>query len=341
MGWRAGSMPADLQAAYTVGKMGGEFFADGFAAIQEHAVAACDLAMDGPRHHIARRQFGIVMHRRHEALTLLVDQHGAFAAQGFRRQRRGIAADIDCGGMKLDKFGIGDQCARARRHAQAFAARFQRIGGDGIERAQTAGGEDHRACLEQDQPRIRAGSVAGEQAHHLAVLHRQFDGMKAFHDPDGRRCQRPRGQGARNLRPGPVARDMHDTRPRMRRLAAQRQQAARIAVERRPHRHQVGDAVRRFLRHQIDDRRIAKTGAGRDRVRGMVAPVIAFADRSRNAALGPGAGPGGTGARSRQHQGREGRQFQRREQTGNAGAQDQCAVGLDHIVDAMAHGITP
>ena len=43
--------------------MRGEFRADGLAAIQEDLVAARDLAMDGARHHIARRQFGVGMTR--------------------------------------------------------------------------------------------------------------------------------------------------------------------------------------------------------------------------------------------------------------------------------------
>ena len=97
--------------------------------------------------------------------------------------------------MKLDEFRIGDHRAGARRHAQAFAARFQRIGGDGIKRAQAAGGEDHGAGAEQDQPRIGADAGAGEQAGDAAILHRQFDGMKAFQ-------QRDRGRGQRRAPPG-------------------------------------------------------------------------------------------------------------------------------------------
>ena len=74
-----------------------------------------------------------------------VDQGRAFAAQGFRGERRGIAADGDRGRMELDEFGIGDHGAGARRHAEAFAAGFRRIGRDGVERAQAAGGEDDGA----------------------------------------------------------------------------------------------------------------------------------------------------------------------------------------------------
>ena len=39
------------------------------AAIEKDVVAGRDLAMDGARHDIARRQFGVGMDRRHEALA--------------------------------------------------------------------------------------------------------------------------------------------------------------------------------------------------------------------------------------------------------------------------------
>ncbi len=105
------------------------------------------------------------------------------------------------------------------------------IGGDGIKRAEPAGGEDHRPGAEQDQPRVGAAALAGEQAHDPAIFHRQFDGMKAFQDPDRRRGQRPRRQGAGNLRSGPVALHMDDAGAGMRRFAPQRQPALSVAVE--------------------------------------------------------------------------------------------------------------
>ena len=80
--------------------------------------------MDGARHDIARREFRIGVNGRHEAAAGFVDQHRAFAAQRFGRERRGIAADGDGGRMELHEFGIGDHRAGARRHAEAFAARL-------------------------------------------------------------------------------------------------------------------------------------------------------------------------------------------------------------------------
>ena len=300
-----------------------------------------DLAVQGPRHHVARRQFGIRMKAQHETLAMFVDQGGAFAAQCFGGQRRGIAADGDGSGMELDEFGIGNNGAGTGRHAQSFAARFQRIGGDGIERAQPTGGENDGAGAEQHQPRLPSRAVAGKKPGDAAILHRQFHGMKAFHHPDRRGAQHPFGQGAGNFRPGAIAADMHDAGAGVRRFAAQRQRTVGGAVERRAQGDQIGDAFRGLARHQIDDGGIAQSRAGRDGVGGMVPPVIAFAHRGRDSALGPGAGTGSARTRARQHQRRKRRQFQSGEQTGNAGAQNQRAFGLDHIVDSVGHGIRP
>ena len=74
---------------------------------------------------------------------------------------------------------------------------------------------------------------------------------------------------------------------------------------------------------------IAEARARRDRVGGMALPVIVFGPTA--AAMPPCAQalePDMPGRVPGQHQGREGRKLQRREQAGDARAQDQRAVGL-------------
>ena len=55
--------------------------------------------------------------------------------------------------------------------------------------------------------------LRGEQSGHPAIFHGQFNGMKTFQHCDRGRSERPRRQGARDFRPGPVAADMHDAGP--------------------------------------------------------------------------------------------------------------------------------
>ncbi len=272
--------------------MRGEVRADGLAAIQIDARARDDLAVDGARHDIARRQFGILVDAGHEALAAPVHQHRAFAAQCFGGQRRGIAAHRDGGGMELHEFRIGDHRAGARRHAQALAARFQRIGGDAIKRAQPARRQNHGAGAEQDQPRIAADAGAGEEAGDPAILHRQFHGMEAFQQGDAAGFMGARGKRRGNRRAGAIALHMHDAGQGMRRLAAHSQGAVGVAVERRAECHQVVDAGRGFLGHQVHNARVAQARARRHGVTGMALPAVAFAHGGGNAALCPGAGAG-------------------------------------------------
>ena len=78
------------------------------------------------------------------------------------------------------------------------------------------------AGAEQDQARAGAQPRTGEDAGDAAILHRQFDGVKAFQQGDAVGCGRALRQGGRNRRARAVAFDMHDARQGVRRFAAQR-----------------------------------------------------------------------------------------------------------------------
>ena len=81
---------------------------------------------------------------------------------------------------------------------------------------------------------------------------------------------------------------MNDAGTAMRRLAAQRQRTIRGPVKRSAEGNQIGDAVRRFARHQFDNGGIAETRASCHRVGGMPYPAIVIpAHGGGDAALGP------------------------------------------------------
>ena len=268
-------------------------------------MAGRDLAMDGARDDIARRQLGVGMHIRHEAAAGLVDQDRAFAAQGLGRERRGIAADVDGGGMELHELRIGDDGAGAGRHAEAFAARFQRIGRHRVERAKAAGRKDDGRTRKKDQPRVGADAGTREQAGDAAVLHRQFDGVKAFEQRDRRRGQRAFGERARNLRAGAVAFDVHDAVGAVRGLAAQRQRAVRLAVERRAKADEIVDACARLARDERGDVADRRGRRPRPSCRRHGSASCRLAHRGGDAALRPGAGARQARPRAGQHERRE------------------------------------
>ncbi len=89
----------------------------------------------------------------------------ALAAQRFRRERRGIGADVDGGRMELHEFGVGDQRSRARRHGDADAAGVDGICRDAIEMADAAGREHERGAARN--ARLSVG-VAAEHADDAA-----------------------------------------------------------------------------------------------------------------------------------------------------------------------------
>jgi len=123
----------------------GEACAQRLPCVEECAAPGRDLGEHAAGHDVARRELGERMTRQHETLAIGVDQRRPFAAQRLRRQRCRIAADHDGGGVKLHEFRIGDHGAGARGDRKARSACFKRIGGDGIEMAEAAGREHHRA----------------------------------------------------------------------------------------------------------------------------------------------------------------------------------------------------
>ena len=102
-----------------MGKCSAKCRADRLRRVEKGAAPGGDFGEDAARDNVARRQFGVLVQGRHEALAGAIDQNRAFAAQRFGGQRRGIAADVDGGGMELHEFGIGDARAGPRRHGQA------------------------------------------------------------------------------------------------------------------------------------------------------------------------------------------------------------------------------
>src|SRR5665213_350831 len=138
-------------------------------------------------------------------------------------------------------------------------------------------------------------------------------------------------------RAGAIALYVHDALGGMCGLAAQRERAVRFAVERRAIGNQILYPRRCIAGHQFYNPGIAGTCARRDSVGRVALPIIVFVHRCCDTALRPGAGTGGAGACAGEHEGRAGRQLQRREQSGHPRAENKRAGSLDNVVDAPRH----
>jgi hypothetical protein len=234
-----------------------EICADGCTAIEKHFVSRSYFAVDGAGHDIAWTQFRARMDRRHEAAAILIDQGCATAAQSFGGKRGGINAGDNSGGMKLHEFRIGDHRTGSRRHAQTFAADFRRIGGDGVERAQSSRREDDGLRPEQHQSRICPVTGASEQPCYATILYRKFQSMEPLEHGDRGGFARAIRQCAGHFRACAITIDVNDARCGMCRFATDRDGAIGFTVEWRAKADQILDTGRRFTRHQRRDLPIA------------------------------------------------------------------------------------
>ncbi len=132
--------------------------------------------MDAACDNVARRKLGVRVRADHETLAIAIDQKRAVAPNGLRSQRRGIAPNVECGRVKLHELRIGDHSASPRRHAEAPAIGFLRVGGDTIKLADPACGEHHGARRKQSCA-IALARARDVRAHDAAVALKEFDSL--------------------------------------------------------------------------------------------------------------------------------------------------------------------
>ena len=97
--------------------------------------------VDGPGDHVARRQFGALIVRGHEAGAVGQLEQAAFAAHRLGDQEGLGVRVVQAGGVKLDEFHVGDPATGAPAHGDAVARRDVGIGGVEINLACAARGQ--------------------------------------------------------------------------------------------------------------------------------------------------------------------------------------------------------
>ena len=176
--------------------------------VQKGTPSFLDLDKNAPCDNVARGQFGIGMEVDHETMAGTIDEGRALAAQRFRRQRRGIAADVDGGRVELHEFSIGNDGTGARRHGEAEPARFSGIGGDTIEMANAAGRQDDRAGGKLVPS---AFGITQHHADHAAIMGDEIFHRAVFQDLDGGRLAHARDQRLHDGLASHVALHAHNT----------------------------------------------------------------------------------------------------------------------------------
>ncbi len=306
----------------------GNLLADGAAAIEEGAASGRDLGEYAAGDDIARRKLGRWVKALHEALARAVDQDRAFAAQRFRRERRGIGADIDRGRVKLHELGVGDGGARAGGECHGLAARVGRIGRHGVEAADAAGREHDGAGGKEIEGAVAARLGADEaDARHAAVRDDEVLGVVVLEEADRRRGAHGGDERLHDRGAGAVAGNAHDALRRVRGLAREHEVPLEIAIEGDAVGEEIADALGGLLGDGAGDGFVDDAGAGHDGVVGMRLGRVALADGGCDAALRPGARRAFSERRCSNDRHRERRELQCREKSREAGADDDDVAG--------------
>ena len=235
----------------------------------------------GPGHDVARRQLV------HEPLAPGVAEQGAVAAEGLGQQGPGHLGVVEGGGVELDELQVGYGHAGPQGHGHPVAGGLRRVGGDGVELAEAARGQQR--VPGPDLPH-HARRVDGHHAPAPPPLDDQVEGEPLLHHRRGggldRLHQRPL-----DLHAGGGPAGVHDPRHRVATLPGQGQLAVGVPVEHRPEGDQVLDPRRPLVDEHPHRIGVAQAGAGGQGVGPVqVGGVGVAAEHRGHAALGPTGG---------------------------------------------------
>ena len=176
----------------------------------------------GAAHHVARRQLV------DEAFAVSIAHQGAVAAQGLRQERARHGGVMQRRRMELHELDVGRRNAGPQGHGHTVTRGLGRVGGDRVQLAGPAGGQDDVASLHQHRgvPTGWQGADTGA----ATVVDHQVECEPALEDGAGRAVggvdQRPFDLGT-----GRGASGVHHPWRRVAALARQGQRPRRFAVE--------------------------------------------------------------------------------------------------------------
>ena len=314
------------------------------ADIEMHIIKAeaLDLIVNRARHHIARGQlhpFRVVI--RHKAVARLwVQQMPALAAHRLCDEEVFDLQIIKAGRVELHHLHIGNARARSPCHADSIACCAARRGGELIDAARSASGQNsgfgemlfHCAgCFIQSigapdaapagkffamAPRDKVNASAPGQHCDIVMRFGSFE-ERFLHGPSGRII------------------DMDDPAMRMPALAGE-MQITRFLVERHAQLHEIINGLRSALDHEIDRLLTVEAAACHHCIAHMVFKRIASVQHSCNPALRPCGGASGERAFC-EHQNALGlSEFKRRRQSRSARADDENIVIMPRHASLMA-----
>ena len=164
---------------------------------------------------------------RHEALALVVAQHGTGTAHRFGEQEIGQSLDGKGRGMELYELHVHHLGTGAVGQCHAAARRALRVGRMQEETADAACGEDGGLGTQAHQPAV----VHGDGSMAVAVTCQQVDDVAVLHGSDVLVFGDDRVQRACHLGAGGVALCVHDAVTAVASFASEVQASVGLAVE--------------------------------------------------------------------------------------------------------------
>ena len=230
--------------------------------------------------------------------------------------------------MELHELGVEHLGAGEGGEAQPVAAHLRRVGGDGVEAAQAAGGQ-HRGRGDHGQE--AAVALHQRPTHPAGSVLQQGAGAGAGPHLHVRRGAHGGGDGLGDGAPGPVAAHAGDPGAAVRGLQALDEAAVRVPVERRAQGGECADRVGPGGHQGAHRLRVGQAGARGQRVRPVQLGAVVRPQRRGHPALRPGGGAALRQRRRRDQHHPPRRRGQGGAQAGEAGAEHQHAVELQPV----------
>ena len=266
--------------------------------VEERAATRIRL-LDDTCHHIAGSELAARIGIEREPAAVLFHEMRAGAAHGLGDERRRVhAGELERRGMELQELEVAQLGPHLVRERPAVAGGAERIRRDGVQLADTAGGEHHRTRRDAEWPACRierddpdSAPVLDDEPAHFGVLQ----------DGDLGQVVCNGGQAAHQLGTGPVAIGVQDARARVRRLEAEPEPAVVAAVELGAELQQLANAFRALGHQHPNGLGIREPVARFERVLRMQGRRVTGTDGHGNAALRPRRGAVGELALREQH----------------------------------------
>ncbi len=144
---------------------------DDGAGIEIRTLALVVLPVDGAGDDVPWRQLGHGMVLVHESPAVSVDQECPVAPQRLGEERHRVLPGMECGGMELHEFQIGEPGPRPPRHGDAIPGHAGWVGGPRVEPSRPTGGQDDR----RGQEHMTVLAVCGDHAGDSITDHGEVD----------------------------------------------------------------------------------------------------------------------------------------------------------------------